>query len=549
MILSKYCLYQAVVKILPNGRGWQKNYTMNSIRGNQILFLQDTISKVNHAVLNSQLLDDMFQVVFYDGNNKIDLMAKKAFGTSTLYARPFVLKKWFSLLNSICNGYEISQEHYSRVIQEVENNIEFQKEEKHVVVDKDSIYYEQSLGSDVAQTQQVDPDISSNDENKIDDSVVSMSTTYVTPSPESLLNNKKVINSVIAEAACNMFLEDDNIENSNQEQLTPENEADDILDTLLGNIHNSTSIRSNRSKNPTHEFDSTDELLVGSFPCVFPLGVAYKRCAGSLTYEERNHLLNQFTMILSYSRCLMGYLADVMKRFSVIQGAKLHVAGNKDAIDGVHKFLERDNLQQLLYKAQKDPQGMDAKKLWREIEPFLRMAGGSIMYGALESNRCMTEICKQTKRYGDGSMFLTLSLSDLYNCCSIRATTRTLSNEKFPAKFTANDKKYRKNISEFMEKVLEQSQITGTLEIEGEYIEYNMSELARLAVENPVAYVLETKLMISHILELLVGLPAEHFLVLMKEQLFKKQNTSNIEKREFLVTLSVIVGQLKIMQR
>ena len=62
-----------------------------------------------------------------------------------------------------------------------------------------------------------------------------------------------------------------------------------------------------------------------------------------------------------------------------------------------------------------------------------------------------------------------------------------------------------------MEKVLEQSQITGTLEIEGEYIEYNMSELACLAVENPVAYVLETKLMISHILELLVGLPAEHF--------------------------------------
>ena len=209
-----------------------------------------------------------------------------------------------------------------------------------MVVDADSIKHEQNLGSDVSQSQQIDPDVSNNNEQENDDSVVPMRTTYVTATAESYLTNKNAINSAIVDSACDMFLEEDKDDNLNQNEMVEGNDVDIFLTDLFGNNDTSNIINSHRSKNPANEFESNDKILVGAFLCVFSLGVAYKRSSGSLTYEERNHLLKQFSMVPSRCRRLMGYLDDVMKRHSVILGSKLHISGKESAIDGIHKFLD-----------------------------------------------------------------------------------------------------------------------------------------------------------------------------------------------------------------
>ena len=107
---------------------------------------------------------------------------------------------------------------------------------------------------------------------------------------------------------------------------------------------------------------------------------------------------------------------------------------------------------------------------------------------------------------------MTLSLDDLFNTRSIRAATRIISNDKFPAVFGGTDNEFQTNAA-FVNKILKESTAigTGNISMNGEGSMYQRSQLAKLAIENPIAYVMETKSMITHVLLVLFGLAPEHF--------------------------------------
>ena len=77
---------------------------------------------------------------------------------------------------------------------------------------------------------------------------------------------------------------------------------------------------------PANEFNSNDELLVGAFPSTFLLGKAYGRSSGNLSVAQRNHLLKKFTQVTARNKRLLGYLADVIRRFEVISGVMSFLA-------------------------------------------------------------------------------------------------------------------------------------------------------------------------------------------------------------------------------
>ena len=115
------------MKLLGNGPYNQQNYTIQSIKGNQILFLQDNVEVVPAALKNIEYIDGLMHVMFYGPDGSIDRMAQKAYGTASLYARPFVLRKWFSLLNYVCNGYDIDETEVLGIVQNVTTSVTNQK--------------------------------------------------------------------------------------------------------------------------------------------------------------------------------------------------------------------------------------------------------------------------------------------------------------------------------------------------------------------------------------------------------------------------------------
>ena len=176
-----------------------QTHGMNKIRGNQILFHHDSVIKVNHDTLQESDYDDDLVVFLYGEKDKLDEMAKKAYGTNKLYARKNVLKQWFSILKNTNRYYKNFEDNIvDNIITKVDNVIKKKQRNPIYVSDKDSLKYEKGIGSDVAAVQQIDAstsaynhenDIINNDEqceNSINNELL-IQTHYVCCTPETIL--------------------------------------------------------------------------------------------------------------------------------------------------------------------------------------------------------------------------------------------------------------------------------------------------------------------------------------------------------------------------
>ena len=74
------------------------------------------------------------------------------------------------------------------------------------------------------------------------------------------------------------------------------------------------------------------------------------------------------------------------------------------------------------------------------------------------------------------------------------------------------------NGKEFIKKMLCASSICaeGYIDVEGIHEDHTKWGLAKLAMENPIAYVAESKSMIRDVLSILLNLPPDHFFQLWK---------------------------------
>ena len=118
-----------------------------------------------------------------------------------------------------------------------------------------------------------------------------------------------------------------------------------------------------------------------------------------------------------------------MIRHEVLRNTKFKIKGNSKTIKKIVELLSKANLNERLFHiASEDPNGVLAKKLFNEIRPILSLSGHKIMYGAMETSNSLAKIYEQSRRYGPGSIFLTLSFDDIHNARAIRASARTVNN-------------------------------------------------------------------------------------------------------------------------
>ena len=68
-----------------------------------------------------------------------------------------------------------------------------------------------------------------------------------------------------------------------------------------------------------------------------------------------------------------------------------------------------------------DPNSNEAKKIWKRFKNVLEIISIDVMYGALDSTKCITQIFETAKQYGEGAAFITLAFGDIFNTWGIRA--------------------------------------------------------------------------------------------------------------------------------
>ena len=213
-------------------------------------------------------------------------------------------------------------------------------------------------------------------------------------------------------------------------------------------------------------------------------------------------------MIPSKDKRFLRYLADIKRRSEVIKKAKMKLTSNEKSIALVNDFLnENTNHSEILNILKKDPNSRTAKKIWKKFKNVLEIIGGDVMYGALESTKCTTQTFETAKRYGEGAAFITLAFDNLFNTQGIRASIKTISNELFPAIFGGkNNNQEYKSLKDFLNIIKGNTYNCGDGMInfdQSNSMKYHKIYLSRLAIENPIAYVTETKSILNHVLSIL----------------------------------------------
>ena len=565
LILSQIRLFQTIVRVSPNNG--QRNYLRHNIKANAIMFIHDGPERACEEI-NNHSFDNYLKLFFVDEEGHADRLAKKVFKTTTILARKYVVKQWLILLNKMNYWYsDYTEEYMQKILDATGNALQSVKRNCGIISDKAVIQHDAALGSDVAAVQQVDPlvyqqnehedneqeDLSAHPDNNTENTTeVSMRYSFVSPNGNAILSNDKLRNRLLfnnvmkmLNRSCKTKRKDDNSDedtssddddnstiNSNHavqndtSVLTDESSVSSLMTettSTLPTFGSSTTDDGNSQSNinksyrlntPVNEFDASDFLLGSSFPHVFVLGYAYDKKMCNLNTTEVNHLLKQFTNIPAKTRRLLGYLQDVKKRFAVIQGVRTQVQGNQKNIDMVKTLLDSAEHQKMFQEAMKEPNGPLAKQILKKLLPLLNITGGAVPYGAVETNVALTKIFEMTKRYGPAFGFLTFSFDDIHNPRAIRAAYNTVNNTSFPAVFTESESHGASGI-EFIQNLRNASKVKHTGEIDLPEQQVNplhlQHNLAAMAMDNPIAYVQESKAMIQHVLELLIGYAPEHF--------------------------------------
>ena len=498
LIIAKTRLYFAAVKACSNVVGASCNNDRRHIaRCNAILFPQDAPEVASEmfnnnifdkeGILDPEHLKKLMMIFFVDDKGKTDVLAREVFGSANIMARHYVVAQWLIVLQCLNCHYKdmdvshITEDRMKSLFKDLEDSM---RKNSVVINDADAVEYERKLGSDVSSNQHhevyVDAENTMRDEAALSgDGGVHVRYSIVTNTEEAYLAM-----------------------NDNDYRLGALREFVEGYPQQFGNV-------SSRETDPLNDFVKDDKGLSTSFPHIFMLGTAYGKAVADIGPDQRFHLLNQFSLVAAQDRRLLGFLFDVMQRLKVFHSVKTCVEGNRLAMDTIQDLLQNPAERTALLEAIKYPYRESSKMMLRKYLKILRFAGKNVSYGALEGSTLKHYFSGISNRYSAPTLFLTISVENLSDPRSIRMACQSFDNSSFPAMFN-EDCSFGASGEDFIAYMVKNSKTLSEGNIDlPEGVAFSKADRAKLAAENPIAFVQENKSVLNDLLSILIGLPPD----------------------------------------
>ena len=584
MILSRCRLIIATLKIRSNLYG-RTGLHRDELLCNAILFRHDAPEKAaellgSEEMFNVSALKNLMRLYFLDPNGQIDTIFQKAMMRRDIFARPWVICQWINVLQRMHSDYGDlvvpNNDTIMHCINSANNRI---AAEATKITSEAAFAVDTAIGSDVAQSQSCEvpfdrdpphretPAANSgrhdNQRNPTPPNATdeTMQISYVLDNPAAFVEDKGIRNFQILNAIGKATVSDaHNQESRIINQIPPgmehndagsndqddDNSCDDntnwsefaaSLDIGEDDVDPDDEIRKfgcKRYPDKVNEFTSKEYVLTASFPHVFMLGRAYKRAAGKMTHAQMHHLLHQFHMTPSKDRRLLAYLTDCKLRFDAVFGVNAYTESNPKALQVITELINSDIEQQRLQKAIMDPESKLAEDVIRKYTPHFAFSGKDINYGFGQGNKVKAYILETQKRMQSPFCFLTLTTEDVHNPRSIRACIRTVDNKHFPAIFE-NGCPYGEDGEGFMRHLSNVGEAIG----EGQ-IDFSEKSRAKMAIDDPISMVEETKQMLNDVCSLLLGIPPEDYYAALDSESRRKTRYFKDNKGVFGYCLAYI---------
>ena len=518
-------------------------------------------------MLNVSKLKDMLKLYFVDPNGNIDHLFHSAMKRHNIFARPWVICQWLQVLHREHSHYgdlEVPDSDYIRKKIDAANK-EIQQTATHVTSES-AFVVETQIGSDVAQSQSRELPISpgtttapaADNDTSEDHEDTAMRYSLVLENPEVAIEDEHVskfrnfysMGKTVLErqeeeddsppqddddastasgtdasnAGSSMAPTPANIAgtasppptfNQTAPSATNNNSDDSSVDTDYSNWpgpeedddddDDFEKYGSKRWPKAINEFTASEMILTTAFPHVFILGYAYKRAAGQMKEKHLKHLLHQFHKVPQMDRCLLAYLTDSQLCFAAVFGVEAYAQKNPKSLQVITDLMNSDEEKGKLRHAIQHPGSDIADDFYKKYNRHFYFCGRNINHGSMEGNKVKSFILETQKRMQTPFCFLTLNMEEIHNPQSIRACACTVDNKHFPAVFEEGCP-YGESGAEFMEYLRTVGETVG----EGE-IDFSEPARAKMAMDDPITFVEETKQMLNDVCSLLLGIPPEEF--------------------------------------
>jgi energy-coupling factor transporter ATP-binding protein EcfA2 len=499
-------------------------------------------------------LMETLRIYLLDEKGQFDSLAQKILQTTSILARPWVLYQWFSVFLAIHPFYsDLDLPPYDVFAREIDAANGGILESGTQIDDQKTLRHEAGIGSDVGKAQQSEETMGfglqvepGEDPPLIDTRDVVVPCSFVLDSPLTAMFDNKTSKAAQLLAAVDFIdLQATDMEktarDTNKESAvedgeiaietgdTPqtrslrvptqdqESDKDSMDEYPLAEMerdirtHTLNRLYSCRSGDLLSEMTKDDYGLTTAFPTVFLMGKAYNRAAGNLSKKQLHHLLHQFTNVPARNKQLLCYLHDVKSRFEVINGVNAHVKSNKKAISSIKEILESQEERKALSKAVQDPNGPEAKGILDKLMSNLQFCARKMNYTTVNGKFNMMQMVDMSRFYGPPCGFFTLSFADTENPRALRTSYHSMNNTSFPAMFEEGCV-HGGDATEFMKLLYEASSVQSSGNVVlPVHLEHTREYRANSARNNPIAYVAESKKMISDFCSILLGLPPENF--------------------------------------
>ena len=483
VILSRCRLFQATIKL-------------STVKGNRVachaIVFADDSPEVASAALSSDAMFDgerlkhTLKLYLVDEKKNFDRLYKKLYGTVSIFARPWVIHQWLVVLIAVHPHYSFFvAPNYPALKRTIDDTNKYILDNCVCVSDETVLDHDRRAGSDVAAQMGggMDSPVASTGD-AADEQTEGIQYRFVTTAP-SVANIPEATQIQMQLRALHTLVgteeEDDDSEMSAEhdelrEQLellastndntgvaaptgafaparsrTGEEDDDELKEQLelLASANDNAGLAlaptpataptdvftATRSNTPLTDFSVDDFVISCSFPTVFMFGRAYHRSTGTLSFDQKNHVLKQYTAIPAKNRRLLFYLFDTIKRYKSICGVNAYVKRDRRSVEALGALIGDAAERSTIKRAAENPDDKESKAVLHKYLKHLRFAGKDIAYGPMEMAKLKSYVLESCNRYGPCSSFLTLSFSEPNNTRGLRATFSTVDNSKFPATF------------------------------------------------------------------------------------------------------------------
>ena len=194
----------------------------------------------------------------------------------------------------------------------------------------------------------------------------------------------------------------------------------------------SNRILVNRESRPINEFTNNHELLLKSFPSYFILGKGILS-KGTQSPAAIRHMMLQFTNRMAQCHRLIFLLFDQKQKHAVSKIVSAKVISDPDSMKSFGKLIQRPQFLERLREAANSPNSKMAKKLLKEIMPFVEVSNAKVPFTKASRKAALSKLLSFSLYHGMPSIFFTIAPDDIQDPNRIRLSLPQKNNTDFPA--------------------------------------------------------------------------------------------------------------------